>query len=218
MRLHPWWDVNFTTEAAVDLYTLGTPNGQKVSIALEEMGLKYTVHKIDISKGDQFTADYVKVNPNSKIPALVDGEHTLFESVAIMIYLAEKTGQFLPKDPVARYQTLCWSVFQAAGVGPMFGQFGHFSVYAPEKIPYAIERYRKECDRLMTVLDVQLKSSKYLACDEYTIADMATWPWVRGYQVFYKTSIDAEKFPHLMRWYAEIEKRPAVQRGLKVPE
>lgn len=202
----------------MELYTLGTPNGQKVSIALEEMGLKYNVHKVDISKGDQFKPEFIRVNPNSKIPALVDGEHILFESVAILIYLAEKTGKFLPKDPMARYQTLCWSIFQAAGVGPMFGQYGHFSVYAKEKLPYAIDRYRNESERLMTVMDTQLSTNKYLAGDEYTIADIATWPWVRGFQVFYKSSIDSNKFPHLLRWYAEIEKRPAVQKGLKVPE
>lgn len=201
----------------MDLYTLGTPNGQKISIALEELGLPYTVHKIDISKGDQFKPEYLKINPNSKIPALVDGGHVLFESVAILIYLAEKTGKLLPKDPIGRYQTLAWTIFQTAGVGPMFGQYGHFSVYAKEKIPYAIERYQKEAKRLMGVMDKQLSSNSYLAGGEYTIADIATWPWIHGYQVFYKSVIDEAEFPNLVRWYREIEKRPAVQAGLKVP-
>ena len=201
----------------MDLYTLGTPNGQKISIALEELGLTYKVHKIDISKGEQHTPEFLKINPNGKIPALVDGEMVLFESVAILIYLAEKTGKLLPKDPKRRYQTLAWSVFQAAGVGPIFGQFGHFQVYAKEKIPYAIERYANESARLQGVMDKQLSLSSYLACDEYTIADIATWPWVHGFMTFYKQNIDATKFPNLMRWYNEIAQRPAVQRGLKVP-
>ena len=201
----------------MDLYTLGTPNGHKVSIMLEELGLEYKVHKIDISKGDQFTPEFKAVNPNSKIPALVDGDMKLMESVAILIYLAEKTGKFLPKEGNARYQTLAWAVFQAAGVGPMFGQFGHFSVYAKEKIPYAIERYQKEALRLMGVMNEQLAHNRYLAGQEYSIADIATWPWVRGYMVFYKASVDPVTFPHLIRWYNEIEKRPAVQKGLQVP-
>ncbi len=201
----------------MDLYTFGTPNGHKISIALEEMGLGYNVHKVDITKGDQQKPEFLAVSPNGKIPALADGELKIFESVAILIYLAEKTGKFLPKDPQGRYATLQWCLFQAAGIGPMMGQFGHFKVFAKEKIPYAIDRYQKETMRLLGVMNTQLEKNRYLAGNEYTIADMATWPWLRGYQTFYKETIDAETFPHVMRWYEEIAQRPAVKKGLTVP-
>lgn len=208
---------SFTKLQTMDLYTLGTPNGHKISICLEELGIPYNVKKIDISKGEQFTPEFLKINPNGKIPAIVDDGQPLFESVAILIYLAEKYGKFLPKDPVGRYQTLQWAVFQAAGVGPMFGQFGHFTKYAPEKVPYAIERYSKETNRLMGVMDGQLGRHRYLAGEEYTIADIATWPWVRSYMTGYGQTIDWAKFPNLKRWFDEINARPAVQRGICVP-
>jgi GST-like protein len=201
----------------MDLYTFGTPNGHKISIALEELGLPYKTHKIDITKGDQHTAEFKKINPNAKIPALVDGGNVIFESVAVLIYLAEKTGRLLPTATKERYQCLSWCIFQAASLGPMFGQFGHFKVFAKEKVPHAIERYRTEVNRIMHVVETQLQEHSFLAGNEYTIADIATWPWIRGYQVFYKEKIDAAEFPNLMRWYHEIEKRPAVRKGLAVP-
>lgn len=202
----------------MDLYTFPTPNGHKVSICLEELGVPYNVKKIDIRSGAQFDPEYLKINPNGKIPALVDGETKVFESVAILIYLAEKYGKLLPTDPAARISTIQWSLFQAANVGPMFGQFGHFSVYAKERIPYAIERYSNEVNRLFGVMDGRLAKSKYLACDDYTIADIATWPWINTYQTFYKQTMDESKFPNVARWFKEIASRPAVQRGIKVPE
>ena len=201
----------------IDLYTFGTPNGQKISIALEEMNLKYKVHKVDITKGDQHKPEFLAINPNGKIPAIVDGSVSVFESISILIYLAEKTGRFIPKDPEARRQTLTWCLFQAANIGPMFGQFGHFAVYAKEKIPYAINRYQTEVQRLLRVLDKHLAHNSYLAGEEYTIADMATFPWLRGYEVHYKQTLDAAQHPNLLRWYREIEKRPAVEKGLTVP-
>src|SRR5258708_21894640 len=169
--------------AMIDLYTWGTPNGRKVSIMLEETGLPYRVHKVDISKNEQFKPEFLALNPNSKIPAIVDQEGPggkplpLFESGAILIYLAEKTGKLLPTDPAARYTVLQWLMFQMGGVGPMFGQVHHFLRAAPEPVPYAIERYGKETRRLYGVLDVQLGKAAYLA-GEYSIADIATYPWV----------------------------------------
>ena len=201
----------------MDLYTFGTPNGFKASIALEELGLPYKVHRIDIHKGDQSTPEYIKINPNSKIPALVDDGFVVFESVAILIYLAEKTGKLMPKDPKGRSEVLQWCLFQAAGVGPMFGQYGHFAVYAREKVPYAIERYGKEVARLLGVLNDRLEKSAYLGGTEYSIADITTWPWIRGYQESYKQTLDESLYPHVARWYKEIAKRPAVQKGLQVP-
>lgn len=199
----------------MDLYTFGTPNGQKIPILLEELGIPYNVKKIDISKGEQNTPEFRKINPNGKIPALVDGDTTVFESVAILIYLAEKYKKFLPEHGPARYETLQWCLFQAAGVGPMLGQFGHFKVFAKEKIPYAIERYQNEVERLFGVLEEQLSKNQYLAGDLYSIADMTTYPWLLGYTLFYKEKIDAEKFPSINRWMAEIGARPAVQKGLR---
>jgi GSH-dependent disulfide-bond oxidoreductase len=199
----------------MDLYTFGTPNGQKIPILLEELGIPYNVKKIDISKGEQNTPEFRKINPNGKIPALVDGDTTVFESVAILIYLAEKYKKFLPEHGPARYETLQWCLFQAAGVGPMLGQFGHFKVFAKEKIPYAIERYQNEVLRLFGVLEEQLSKNQYLAGDQYSIADMTTYPWLLGYTLFYKEKIDAEKFPSINRWMAEIGARPAVQKGLR---
>lgn len=204
----------------IDLYTWGTPNGRKVSIMLEEVGLPYAVHPIDITKGDQFTPDYIAINPNSKIPAIVDPDGpdgqplTLFESGAILIYLAEKTGRFLPADPAGRYATLQWLMFQMGGIGPMFGQTHHFRRFAPEQIPYAIERYSKETRRLYGVLDKRLGEAEYVA-GAYSIADMAIFPWCQRAEW---QGIDiAADFPNVQRWYDSIAARPAVQKGMNVP-
>ncbi|MBW4552847.1 MAG: glutathione S-transferase N-terminal domain-containing protein [Aphanocapsa sp. GSE-SYN-MK-11-07L] len=199
----------------IDLYTFTTPNGRKASIMLEEVGLPYTVHKIDISKGDQFKPEFVAINPNSKIPAIVDQESglTVFESGAILIYLAEKTGKFLPSEPKARSEVMQWLMFQMGGVGPMFGQLNHFKRFAPEQIPYAIERYTKETLRLYGVLDQQLSTHTYIAGD-YSIADIATYPWVAIYEF---QGLTLDQYPHLKRWLEAVKQRPAVQRGMSVP-
>ena len=206
----------------IDLYTWTTPNGRKVSIMLEECGLKYNTHAIHIGKDEQFTLQFVAINPNSKIPAIVDNDGpdgtggkplTLFESGAILIYLAEKTGQFLAPKGKARSDALQWLMFQMGGVGPIFGQVHHFLRAAKEPVPYAIERYGKEKDRLYSVLDKHLKDHQYLA-GEYSIADMATYPWVARYE-WHKT--DLASVPNVKRWYDAISARPAVQRGMAVP-
>jgi len=199
----------------IDLYTFTTPNGRKASVMLEEVNLPYNVHTIDITKGEQFTPEFVAINPNSKIPAIVDQETgmTVFESGAILIYLAEKTGQFLPTEQKSRFQVLEWLMFQMASVGPMFGQLNHFKRFAPEKIPYAIERYQKETLRLYDVLDRQLAEREFI-CDDYSIADMATYPWVAIYD-FQGMTLD--EHPNLKRWCETMQQRPAVQRGMAVP-
>ena len=204
----------------IDLYTWTTPNGRKASIMLEECGLPYTVHPINIGKNvDQFTPQYVKINPNSKIPAIVDSDGpggkpiTIFESGAILIYLAEKTGKFMPKDPHARMAAIQWLMFQMGGVGPMFGQAHHFLRAAPEKVPYAIERYSKETRRLYGVLNERLKDREYLG-GSYSIADVATYPWVARYE-WHKT--DLNDFPGVKRWFDKISARPAVKKGMDVP-
>jgi GSH-dependent disulfide-bond oxidoreductase len=203
----------------IDLYTWTTPNGRKVSIMLEEIGLPYRAHAINIGKGDQFKPDYVALNPNSKIPTLVDpdgpdGEpYVMMESGAILIYLAGKTGQLLPETDRGRYDVLQWLMFQMGGVGPIFGQVHHFLRAAKEPDPYSIQRYIKETRRLYAVLDARLKDHEYLA-DEYSIADIATYPWVARYE-WHKTSF--AEFPHVKRWFDAISKRPAVQKGMKVP-
>lgn len=201
----------------MDLYTFGTPNGQKISIMLEELGVPYNVHKIDIMKGEQKAPAYLKKNPNGKIPTLVDGDTIVFETIAIMIYLAEKYGRFLPLSRQARYNVLEWCLFQASSVGPMLGQYGHFAIYAKEKIPYAIDRYAQEAQRIFGVLNTQLENQPFIAGHEYTIADMATWPWIKGYQAHYKAAIDETTFPHLLRWFKDLSERPAIQRGMRVP-
>jgi GST-like protein len=204
----------------IDLYTWGTPNGRKVSIMLEECGLAYNVHPIDIGKGDQFTPEFVAIDPNSKIPAIVDSDgpegkpFSLFESGAILIYLSGKTGKFLPAATSGKYVALQWLMFQMGGVGPFFGQVHHFLRAAKEPVPYAIDRYVKEKDRLYGVLDKRLGEAKYLAGAEYTIADIATYPWVARYE-WHKT--DLNQFPNVKRWFDAISQRPAVQRGMKVP-
>ena len=199
----------------LDLYTFTTPNGRKVSIMLEEVNLPYIVHKIDITKGDQFTPEFVAINPNSKIPAIIDSDTgmTVFESGAILIYLAEKTGQFLPSEQKSRFQVIEWLMFQMASVGPMFGQLNHFKRFAPEKIPYAIERYEKETLRLYGVLDKQLSDKEFI-CGDYSIADIATYPWVASYEF---QGLTLDNHPNLKRWFETIQQRPAVQRGMAVP-
>jgi GST-like protein len=200
----------------IDLYTFTTPNGRKASIMLEEVELPYNVHVIDISKGDQFQPEYVAINPNSKIPAIVDQDAgiTVFESGAILIYLAEKTGKLLPTDTAKRFQVLEWLMLQMGGVGPMFGQLNHFKRFAPETIPYAIERYEKETLRLYSVLNKQLETNEFL-CGEYSIADVATFPWVAVYRF---QGLTLDNHPHLQRWHDTIRDRPAVIKGMNVPE
>ncbi|NEZ67444.1 glutathione S-transferase [Leptolyngbyaceae cyanobacterium CCMR0082] len=209
----------------IQLYSLGTPNGQKVAIALEEMALPYEAHRVDIMAGDQFTDEFVAINPNSKIPAIVDpngpgGESiSVFESGAILIYLAEKSGQYLPTDPAARSECLQWLFFQVGGVGPMFGQFGHFYKYAKEKIPYGINRYQTEVKRLLGVLETQLQGQDYLLKEGYTIADIATFPWVGaldwGYGAVEVFQLQQD-FPNVMSWCERCRQRPAAARGLEV--
>ncbi|WP_445638476.1 Glutathione S-transferase [Nostoc sp. DSM 114161] len=199
----------------IDLYTFTTPNGRKASVMLEEVGLPYNVYKIDITKQEQFTPEYIAINPNSKIPAIVDGETGIkvFESGAILIYLAEKTDKLLPKDQKSRFQVLEWLMFQMAGVGPMFGQLNHFKRFAPEKIPYAIERYEKETLRIYGVLDKQLQDNEFI-CGDYSIADIATYPWVAIYEF---QGLTLDNYPNLQRWVETVQQRPAVQRGMQVP-
>ncbi len=206
--------------AMIELYTWGTPNGRKVSVMLEECGLRYNVHRIDIGKGDQFAPEYLKLNPNGKIPSIVDPDGpdgapiALMESGAILVYLAGKTGKFLPASARGKYAALEWLMFQMGGVGPMYGQVHHFLRAAKVEVPYAIERYVKEKDRLYGVLDRRLGEARYLAGGEYTIADIATYPWVARYE-WHKT--DLATFPNVKRWFDAIGARPAVQRGMAVP-
>jgi len=205
----------------IDLYTWTTPNGHKIHIMLEETRLAYKVHAVDIGAGDQFNPEFLAISPNNKIPAMIDQEGpgakplALFESGAMLIYLAEKTGKLLPADPASRYTTLQWLMFQMGGIGPMLGQAHHFRVYAPEPMPYAVERYTKEANRLYGVMDRRLKESAYLAGAEYTIADIATFPWLRSYK---NQGVEIEQYPNVKRWFDEIAARAAVQRGVKVLE
>jgi len=196
----------------IDLYTWSTPNGRKVSIALEELGLPYTAHPVDIGKGEQFDAAFLAINPNGKIPAIVDRDanRTLFESGAILLYLAEKTGRLGGAD---RWVTLEWLMLQMASIGPVLGQVHHFVRFNEGKAPYAEERFRLEAARLYAVLDARLKAHEFLA-DTYSIADIATWPWISrfGWQ-----RMDLRDYPSLERWYLAIADRPAVQRGYDVP-
>ena len=199
----------------IDLYTFTTPNARKASIMLEEVELPYNIHKIDITKNDQFTPEYVAINPNSKIPAIVDRDTdiTVFESGAILMYLAEKTSKLLPADQKKRYLVIEWLMLQMGSVGPMFGQLNHFKKFAPEKIEYAIARYEKETLRLYGVLDRQLKDNEYI-CGDYSIADIATYPWVAVYEF---QGLTLDNHPNLKRWVETVQQRPAVQRGMKVP-
>ena len=203
----------------IQLYTWGTPNGKKVSIMLEEVGLPYEVHAVNLTKGDQLKPEYLAVNPNNKIPSIIDSDGPggkplkLFESGAILLYLAEKTGKFLPLDPAKRYETIQWLMFQMGGVGPMFGQANYF-YRLEEKVPYAIERFYKEAVRLYKVIDKELGERKYLAGD-YSIADIATYPWVGRHDGH---NVKLEEFPNVKRWFDEISARAAVKRGMEVPK
>jgi GST-like protein len=203
----------------IELYTWGTPNGRKVSVMLEECALAYNVHKINIGKDEQFAPEFLKLNPNGKIPAIVDSDGpdgkpiSLMESGAILLYLASKTGQLLPADARSRWAVTEWLMFQMASVGPMFGQCHHFLRAAKEQIPYGIERYTREKDRLYGVLNKRLGEQAFLAGD-YSIADIATYPWVSRHE-WHKT--DLAQYPNVKRWFDQISARPAVQRGMLVP-
>ncbi len=203
----------------IEVYSWATPNGHKVHIMLEECALSYRVKAVDIGAGAQFDADFLAISPNNKIPALVDPGGpdgrtiTLFESGAILLYLAGKTGRFLPADTRGKYEVLQWLMFQIGGVGPMLGQAHHFRIYAPEKLPYAIDRYTNEARRLYGVMDRRLAKSRYLGGPAYSIADIAVFPWLRSWK---NQGIDWNEFPHLKGWFDEIGARPAVQRGVEV--
>ncbi len=200
----------------IDLYTAATPNGHKVSIVLEELGMPYTVHVLSFDKKEQKAPAFLKINPNGRIPAIVDranGDFAVFESGAILIYLAELSGKLLPKDPKGRSVAIQWLMFQMGGIGPMQGQANVFFRYFPEKLQGAIDRYQHETRRLYEVLNTRLQTVEYLA-DEYSIADIATYPWVRGHEW---SGVSVDGLPALQRWMAAMEARPAVQRGLQVP-
>jgi GSH-dependent disulfide-bond oxidoreductase len=200
----------------IDLYTWTTPNGRKVSILLEELGLPYTAHAIDITKDEQFAPDFLKISPNNKIPAIVDRENglSLMESGAILIYLADKTGQLLPREGEPRYRVLEWLMWQMGGVGPMLGQAHHFLRFNKGKAPYAEERFAKEAHRLYGVLDRRLAEREFVTND-YSIADIAIWPWVSRFEW---QTVDLKEYPNVKRWYETIARRPAVQRGYDVPK
>ncbi|MFZ3234567.1 MAG: glutathione S-transferase N-terminal domain-containing protein [Stellaceae bacterium] len=204
----------------IDLYTWPTPNGHKAAIMLEETGLEYRVHPVDIANGEQFAAEYEAINPNGKIPTIVDqdgpagGPFAVFESGAILLYLAEKTGRFLSADPRRRSQAIQWLMFQVGGVGPMFGQAQHFRRFAPQPLPYAIQRYSKEAARLYGVLDKRLAASEFLAEAEYSIADIASYPWIARHEW---QGVTLSDYPNVRRWAETVGLRPAVQRGMQVP-
>jgi len=200
----------------IDLYTWTTPNGRKASIMLEEIGLPYKAHPIDISKDEQFAPDFLKIAPNNRIPAIVDSDNnmSLMESGAILIYLADKTGKLLPKSGEARYRVIEWVMWQMGGPGPMLGQVHHFVKYNPGKAPYAEERYLKEAARLYGVLNKRLEGREFVA-DDYSIADIAIWPWISRFEW---QQMDLNKYPNVKRWYTTIAKRPAVQKGYQVPK
>lgn len=201
----------------IDLYTAATPNGHKVSILLEELGLPYTVHALSFDKQEQKAPAFLKINPNGRIPAIVDRDNddfAVFESGAILVYLAERSGQLLPADPKGRSIVMQWLMFQMGGIGPMQGQANVFFRYFPEKLQGAIDRYQHETRRLYEVLDTRLQQAEYLAGD-YSIADIATFPWVRGHEW---SGVSVQGLPALQRWMAALETRPAVQRGLQIPQ
>jgi GSH-dependent disulfide-bond oxidoreductase len=205
----------------IDLYTWPTPNGHKIHIMLEETGTPYRVIPVDIGAGDQFKPEFLKISPNNKMPAMVDPDgpegrgkpFALAESGAMLFYLASKTGKFLPRGLRERWQVMQWVMFQMGHIGPMLGQAHHFLGYAPEKIPYAMNRYKNEANRLYGVVEKRLRESKYLACDEYTIADMATVPWLRAPE---RQGVNIDDYPTLKRWRDAILERPAVKRALQV--
>jgi GSH-dependent disulfide-bond oxidoreductase len=201
----------------IELFTAATPNGWKVSVALEELALPYTVRPISLGKLEQKEEWFLKINPNGRVPAIIDhdnGDFAVFESGAILVYLAEKTGKLLPKDPKARSRVMQWLMFQMGGVGPMMGQANVFFRYAPEKIPYAIERYQREARRLFEVMERQLEDHPYIAGGEYSIADIALWCWVAGYEW---SGVSIDGLPGLKRWLDLVGARPAVQKGRAVP-
>ena len=203
----------------IEVYSWATPNGHKVHIMLEECGLPYRAIPVDIGAGDQFKPEFLAISPNNKIPAIIDPDGpdgqpiSMFESGAILLYLASKTGRFLPEDTRGRFQTLEWLMFQMGSIGPMLGQTHHFRIYAPEKIGYAIERYSNEARRLYGVMDRRLAKSRYIAGPDYGIADIAIFPWLRSWK---NQGIEWSEFPHLKGWFDEIAARPAVQRGVEV--
>jgi len=203
----------------IEVYSWATPNGHKVHIMLEECGLPYRAHAVDIGAGDQFKPEFLAISPNNKIPAIIDPEGpdgapiSLFESGAILLYLASKTGRLLPADARGKFVVLEWLMFQMGGVGPMLGQAHHFRIYAPEKIEYAINRYTNEAKRLYAVMNKRLAQSTYIAGPEYTIADIAIFPWLRSWK---NQGISWDDYPHLKGWFDEIAARPAVQRGVEV--
>ena len=203
----------------IQVYSWPTPNGHKVHIMLEECGLPYEAIPVDIGAGAQFKPDFLAISPNNKIPAITDPQGpdgkpiSLFESGAILTYLAGKTGRFLPKSDRDKYEVLQWLMFQMGGVGPMLGQAHHFRMYAPEKIEYAVNRYSNEAKRLYGVMDKQLASTKFIACNQYTVADIAIYPWLRSWE---NQGITLTDFPYLKNWFDGIAARPAVQRGVKV--
>jgi len=203
----------------IEVYSWATPNGHKVHIMLEECGLPYRAHAVDIGAGEQFKPEFLAISPNNKIPAITDSEGpdgkpiSLFESGAILLYLAAKTGKLLPADVAGKYEVLQWLMFQMGGVGPMLGQTHHFRIYAPEKIPYAIDRYSNEAKRLYGVMNRRLANSKYLGGPTYSIADIAVFPWLRSWK---NQGIDWNDHPHLKGWFDEVSARPAVQRGVQV--
>jgi GSH-dependent disulfide-bond oxidoreductase len=203
----------------IELYTWPTPNGHKVHIMLEETGTPYHVVPVNIGEGDQFKPEFLKISPNNKMPAMIDTDGpggkpiSLFESGAMLIYLASKTGRFLPDDLRKKWSTLQWLMFQKGGVGPMLGQAHHFLGYAPEKIPYAMNRYKNEANRLYGVIDRQLAESRYIACDEYTIADMAIVPWLRAPE---RQGVEIDEYPRLKKWRDAILERPAVKKAVTV--
>ncbi len=206
----------------IQLYSLATPNGQKVSVALEEMELPYEAHLINILEGDQFKESFVKINPNSKIPAIVDGDQAIFESGAILMHLAQKSGKFLAQEATERMETIQWLFFQVGGVGPMFGQFGHFYKYAKEKCdhPYPLERYTKEVQRLLGVIEKHLATRHFMAGQNYSIADMALFPWVLALDKSYQARefLGLEHFKYIDQWLKRILAREATVRGLAVCE
>jgi GSH-dependent disulfide-bond oxidoreductase len=203
----------------IEVYSWATPNGHKVHIMLEECGLPYRAHAVDIGAGAQFAPEFLAISPNNKIPAITDPDGpdgapiSLFESGAILTYLAAKTGRFMPADTRGRYEMLEWLMFQMGGVGPMLGQAHHFRIYAPEKIEYAVNRYTNEAKRLYGVMNKRLAKSTYIAGSQYTIADIAIFPWLRSWK---NQGIDWVDYPHLKGWFDEIAARPAVKRGVEV--
>lgn len=214
--------------AVLQLYSLPTPNGVKVAIALEELGLAYEPHRIEFGPDGVKSPEFISLNPNGRIPAIIDPDGPdgkpigLFESGAILVYLTEKTGKLIPADAAGRYETLAWVMFQMSGIGPMFGQFGHFHKFAADKVannPYPAERYRDESRRLLSILEERLKDRPWIMGDEYTIADITTFPWIRGADIFYggREALGYGDFPHVMAWLERCVARPASQKGLEIP-